>query len=67
MNAAGGLAVLQYDLPAAADGATVKVRLQTRRQDGGTWYYSEASIVQSIVADAIGGNSPQGGGHAATP
>lgn len=54
----GGAAVLQYDLPAQADGTTVKVRLQTRRNDGGTWRYSEGSTVLTIVADAAGPVQP---------
>lgn len=55
---AGGLAVLMQDLPAAADGATVKVRLQIRRNDGTdespVWSYSAASTIKSILADATG-------------
>ena len=53
-----GAAVLEYDLPGQADGTTVKVRLQTRRNDGGTWRYSENSIVKSLVADAAGPMAP---------
>ena len=53
-----GAAVLEYDLPGQADGTTVKVRLQTRRNDGGTWRYSENSIVKSLVADAAGPIAP---------
>jgi len=59
---ASGLAVLSYELPAAADGATVKVRLQTRRNDGTEaepiWVYSAGSTVLSIVADATGPSAP---------
>jgi hypothetical protein len=55
---AGGLAVLVYDLPAAANGVTVKVRLQTRRNDGSeetpVWVYSEASTVKSLVIATTG-------------
>jgi len=54
---AGGLAVLSYDLPPVADGTTVKVRLQTRRQDG-SWVYSENSTIQTITADASGPTAP---------
>lgn len=58
---AAGLAVLSFDLPAAADGATVKVRLQTRRNDGSdaepVWVYSD-SEVKSIAADAAGPAAP---------
>lgn len=53
-----GAAVLEYDLPAQADGTTVKVRLQTRRNDSGTWRYSEGSTVLSLVADAAGPIAP---------
>jgi len=57
-----GLAVLHYELPAAADAATVKVRLQTRRNDGTisvpVWRYSQASTVKTIVADAAGPAAP---------
>ena len=57
-----GLAVLSYQLPAAADAATVRVRLQTRR-NGGTisvpsWSYSQASTVKTIAADAAGPAAP---------
>ena len=48
-----GLAVLEYDLPAQANGTTVKVRLQTRRNDG-TWRYSENSVVLTMLADSLG-------------
>ena len=56
-----GLAVLAYDLPAQGDGTTVKVRLQTRRQDNGRWTYSENSIVLTAVADAQGPSAPIAG------
>ena len=49
-----GLAVLSYDLPGQGDGATVKVRLQTRRFDDPSYVYSEDSEVQTITADAAG-------------
>lgn len=58
MVPAGGAAVLEYDLPAQADGTTVKVRLQARRNDSGTWRYSENSTVMSIVVDAAGPTAP---------
>ena len=45
-----GLAVLDHALPAQADGTTVKVRLQTRRQ--GSFIYSEKSVVKTAVAAA---------------
>jgi hypothetical protein len=51
---ASGLAVLTYDLPAQANGTTVKVRLQTRRFDDPSYTYSEDSEVQTITADASG-------------
>jgi len=50
---AEGLAVLSYDLPAQANGTTVKVRLQTRRFDI-AYIYSENSEVQTATADAAG-------------
>jgi len=58
----GGLAVLDYALPAASDGVTVKVRLQTRRNDGTAetpvWGYSRDSTILSIAADATGPTTP---------
>lgn len=54
-------AILSYDLPAQGNGTTVKVRLQTRRNDSGTWRYSEGSAVLSVVADAAGPAEPLGG------
>lgn len=59
-----GLAVLSYDLPAQADGTTVKVRLQTRRNDGSEespdWRYSEGSTVITVTADDSGPSAPKG-------
>jgi hypothetical protein len=59
---ASGLAILTYQLPAAADGATVKVRLQTRRNDGTegepNWVYSGGSTVQSFLVDASSPSAP---------
>jgi len=55
---AAGLAPLSYDLPAQTHGTTVKVRVQTRRQDGETWLYSEGSTVVSAVADTQGPEAP---------
>jgi len=49
-----GLAVLEYEVAAQSHGTTVKVRLQTRRQDDATWKYSEESTVLTITADAEG-------------
>lgn len=57
---ARGVDLLEFDLPAQADGTTVKVRLQTRRQVTSVWYYSEGSTVKTITADAAGGNAPTG-------
>ena len=58
----GGLAVLSYQLPAAADGVLVKVRLQARRNDGTdelpVWVYSADSTIKSIVADAAAPSAP---------
>ncbi|MCP4249175.1 MAG: hypothetical protein GY778_19190 [bacterium] len=60
--AAGGLVILQHELPVALDGEVIKVRLQTRRNDGteGTpiWVYSEASVVLSITIDRQGPSAP---------
>jgi hypothetical protein len=59
---ATGLAVLDYDLPAQAHGVTVKVRLQTRRNDGTiavpVWVYSDGSAILTIAADASGPSAP---------
>lgn len=54
MNTSGGVAALLHDLPAQADGTTVKVRTQTRRLDGSTWLYSEGSTVLTATADTTG-------------
>jgi len=60
-----GLDVLSYALPAQGDGTTVKVRLQTRRNDGTVgspvWVYSEDSTVLTLTADASGPSAPVGG------
>lgn len=60
--AARGLCVFDYSLPGAADGSTVKVRLQTRRNDGTdaepVWVYSVDSEVKTIAADAVGPGAP---------
>ena len=57
-----GMAIFSIDLPAATDGATMKVRLQTRRNDGTEgdpdWVYSIGSIVKSLIADASGPTIP---------
>ena len=57
-----GMEVLAYDLPAQAEGTTVKVRLQTRRNDGDDetpdYSYSEDSTVQSAVAEVTGPDEP---------
>ena len=55
--AAVGMAVLSYDLPAQANGTTVKVRLQTRRDSS----YSEDSTVNTATADAAGPAAPPAG------
>ncbi len=57
--AAAGLAILQYDLPAQGDGTTVKVRLQTRRDDG-SWVYSENSTIKTAVASTGSATAPTG-------
>jgi hypothetical protein len=57
---AGAIVALDHELPAQADGTTVKVRLQTRRNDG-TWIYSEDSTVETTTADNSGPAMPEGG------
>ena len=52
--------VLQYELPAQSHGTTVKVRLQTRRNDVG-WVYSEGSSVLTAVAAVTGPAAPPSG------
>ena len=56
------LSVFEYDLPAQANGTTVKVRTQVRRLDGATWVYSAGSSVLTAVADALGPAAPEGAG-----
>ena len=56
-----GLAILAYDLPAQANGTTVKVRLQARRNDSGTWVYSDNSTVLTLVVDTVGPTAPVDG------
>ena len=53
-----GLAILDYALPAQPDRTTVKVRLQTSRDDDGTPIYSEASEIKTATADAAGPTAP---------
>lgn len=55
---ADGLAIFSYDLPAQANGTTVKVRLQTRRLDA-VYVYSEDSEVRTAAADAAGPTTVQ--------
>ncbi len=61
--ATADLDYLVYDLPAQSNGTTVKVRLQTRRNDGTdavpVWVYSESSDVLTIAADATGPTAPR--------
>ena len=58
-----GLCLLEYDLieAHAAHDSIVKVRLQTRRQDGEDWIYSEDSTVETITVDAVGPTVPLAG------
>ena len=58
----GGVSILEYDLPAQADGVTVKVRTQVRRLDTATWVYSEGSTVLTAIADALGPAAAEGAG-----
>lgn len=53
-----GFCQLAYNLPAQDHDTTVKVRLQTRRQDDETWVYSEDSTVLTVIADAEGPTAP---------
>ena len=59
------LSLLEYDLAAQSHGATVKVRVQVRRNDGTeespNWVYSEGSTVLTTTADATGPTAPTGG------
>jgi len=55
------IVVLNYDLPAQAKTATVKVRLQVRRNDGGDWLYSEGSDVKSTLAGVTSTDAAIGG------
>ncbi len=61
----GRLAVWTYDLPAQPDGTEVRVRVQTRRNDGTVlapvWTYSEGSTVVTVDVDAAGPSVPRGG------
>ena len=65
MAAAVHLEVLEYELPAMGHGWPIKVRVQTRRNDGTAespdWVYSEGSTVLSITADATGPSAPRSG------
>lgn len=53
--------ILEYELPTSGDGKTVKIRVQTRRQDGETWVYSDGSDVHTILSDAAGPDAPEDG------
>ena len=53
-----GVAQLIYDLPAQANGTTVRVLLQVRRDDG-SWTYSENTTDESATADAAGPSAPE--------
>jgi len=56
------LSILVYDLPGQANGTTVTVRLQTRRNDGSDvspdWVYSIDSTTRQATADAVGPSTP---------
>jgi len=60
-----GMVVLAYDLPAQSNGTTVKVRLQTRRNDGTAgdpdYVYSDGSTIKTTTADASGPSAPPSG------
>lgn len=57
---AADLDALVYDLPVQSHGTTIKVRLQTRRNDG-SWVYSEGSTVETLVIDTTGPTAPRAG------
>jgi hypothetical protein len=57
MDFGPGYAWLQYDLPAQSHGTTVRVLLQSRRNDG-SWVYSENTADESTTADAQGPSVP---------
>lgn len=65
MSSAGTVEQLVYDLPAQSHGTTVKVRVQTRRNDGTVgspvWVYSDGSAVRTATADAQGPAAPAAG------
>jgi len=58
----GSLKVLDYTLPTTSHGTTVKVRLQSRRNDGTvyvpSWVYSDGSEVKQVTSDAEGPTTP---------
>lgn len=54
-----GLAILAYDLPAQAEGTTVKVQLQTMRGTGGSAVYSDPGTVLTATATSKGPKVPQ--------
>jgi len=59
MTKSGASEALVYDLPAQANGTTVKVRVQTRREDAGpVWVYSDGSSILTATADAAGPAAP---------
>lgn len=57
--ATSGLCVFDYDLPAQANGTTVKVRLQTRRS--GSYSETDSDDIRTATADATGPSAPPGG------
>ncbi len=57
-----GLSILDYEIGPYSHLQLVKVRLQTRRNDG-TWQYSENSTVLSLNADTEGPTVPPGGAY----
>lgn len=58
----GGMQVLDYDLNLGSLTITVKIRVQTRRNDG-SWIYSETddSDILTIVTDKTGPTAPPAG------
>lgn len=60
-----GMQPLEYSLPGQAHGTTVKVRVQTRRNDGTdvspVWVYSDDSEVLTETVDATGPSAPPSG------
>lgn len=64
-----GVAVLRKDIPSSwSDGAEVFVRVRMRRDDSGTWIYSDGiDDVRSIIVNGEGPTAPLGGDQFTAP